>query len=176
MNNNELQKIKDKRKRFYMLRKEIIGLSCMEMKKEKERYDEIVSSDEACKYLIFNPYIRDRILEDLERGGYDINDKGTQYMATIALIFYHERKLFRRNDIEDNGYWDLDLDYNEHFSMLGRNINEVKREITKAIEKSDDYGICSMAEVIYDEADYYGYYGKDRDDKKRKSYYKTLVK
>lgn len=158
MNNNELLKIKDKKEQFYMLRKEIIGDSCRE---EKNCYQ--------------NPPLRKSILNSLEWDGFDLEEQGTQYLASLITIFFHERKLYRRKDIEDKSYWDISDYNNEHYRMLGTSKENVINAILYSIFKNEtEFG--SIEEIVYELADEYGYYGRDRDDRKRVPYTKLLKK
>ena len=176
MENNELAKIKDKKEKFYMLRKEIVGNSCKEVSKQVLEYRNFLEKyPDYKRYDLKNPSIRKRVLDDLEWDGFFLKDKGTQYLASLITIFFHERKLYRRGDICDKSYWDLSDFSNEHYGMLGNSKSNVIREILKAIRNSEiENG--PIEEVVYTIADSIGYYGRDRDDRKRVPYVKLLKK
>ena len=167
MNNKKIEKYKK-------LRKEIIGNSCNELKYAKERYKKIIENNPNNKFLYYNPNLRDRILEDLSIYGYNPNDKGVQYLASLILIYIHERKLFRKQDIVPIEYWDLNKSNNEHFKMLGNKPKEVKNEIDKCI-KNNKKEYSSLAQIVYEIADYYGFFRLDRGDPEKKSYTLTLI-
>jgi len=134
MTNNELNQIKDPKEKFYTLRKELIGDSCKEV---KER----------------NIKIREFVLEILEDDGFKLENPGTQYLATLITLYYHERKMFRRGDIQDKSYWDLTINSNEHYNMLGNTSENAINLIDSAIsENKRDSG--PLEEIVYDIADY----------------------
>jgi len=145
MTNNELNQIKDSREKFYTLRKELIGASCKEV---KER----------------NLKIRKFVLELLEDDGFKLDDLGTQYLATLITLYYHERRMFRRKDIEDKSYWDLSKESNEHYNMLGNTSENAIELMGSAIsENKRDNG--PLEEIVYDIADYTCYI-HNRDDRR----------
>lgn len=155
MTNNEISKIKDKKEKLAMLRKEIIGASIQET---KER----------------NINIRKEVLEVLEEDGFNLNEQGTQYLASLITIFYHERKMYRRKDIEDKSYWNLDNWSNEHFGMLGNEKERVVNAILSSIGKNEiESG--PIDDLVYDIADSM-IHRYNRDDVRRERYTKLLSK
>lgn len=155
MTNNEISKIKDKKEKLAMLRKEIIGASIQET---KER----------------NISIRKEVLEVLEEDGFNLNEQGTQYLASLITIFYHERKMYRRKDIEDKSYWNLDDWSNEHYGMLGNEKESVVNAILSSIGKNEiESG--PIDDLVYDIADSM-IYRYNRDDERRERYTKLLSK
>ena len=155
MTNNEISQIKDKREQICMLRKEVIGASIQET---KER----------------NINIRKEVLEVLEEDGFNLNEQGTQYLASLITIFYHERKMYRRKDIEDKSYWNLDNWSNEHFGMLGNEKERVVNAILSSIGKNEiESG--PIDDLVYDIADSM-IYRYNRDDERRERYTKLLSK
>lgn len=162
----------NKEEYFYNLRNKLVGESCKELKQAKERYKTIIANNPNNKYLYYNPNIRDRILDDLSYNGYNINDKGVQYLASLIMLYIHERKLFRLD--EENNYWDLDLENNKHYSMLGENPDKLRKAIEKSIQNNEEE-YSKLSQIVYETADHYGYFGLDRIDPKRKSYTLTLV-
>ena len=129
------------KKIFADLRKEVVGASCKEVYKKVEEYYNKVKSwveymegkyskedlssrydyCEAKNYLhhVPRPSIRQRLLDDLEWAGFNKEDAGTKHIATIATLFFHERKLFQSEFITDKSFWDLSDSDNEHYNMLG---------------------------------------------------------
>lgn len=155
MTNNEISKIKDKKEKLAMLRKEIIGASIQET---KER----------------NISIRKEVLEVLEEDGFNLNEQGTQYLASLITIFYHERKMYRRKDIEDKSYWNLDNWSNEHYGMLGNEKERVVNAILSSIGKNEiESG--PIDDLVYDIADSM-IHRYNRDDERRERYTKLLSK
>lgn len=155
MTNNEISKIKDKKEKLAMLRKEIIGASIQET---KER----------------NINIRKEVLEVLEEDGFNLNEQGTQYLASLITIFYHERKMYRRKDIEDKSYWNLDDWFNEHYGMLGNEKERVVNAILSSIGKNEiESG--PIDDLVYDIADSM-IHRYNRDDERRERYTKLLSK
>ena len=155
MTNNEISKIKDKKEKLAMLRKEIIGASIQET---KER----------------NINIRKEVLEVLEEDGFNLNEQGTQYLASLITIFYHERKMYRRKDIEDKSYWNLDDWSNEHYGMLGNEKERVVNAILSSIGKNEiESG--PIDDLVYDIADSM-IHRYNRDDVRRERYTKLLSK
>ena len=178
MKNNEIQK-RTKRKnikeRFYILRRELVNNSCQEVKEKSAKYQEYINKYPESKPYLLNPSIRQRILYDLKEDGFILEEKGTQYFATLATIYFHERKLHRRKDIRDYGYFDLSLKYNAHYSMLGTTPNKAREEIKKSMEHSgNDY--IKVEELVYELADNYMYKIREDGDEKNISYTKKLLK
>jgi len=127
---------KDKDERFYMLRKEIIGASCKEVKEKRIN-------------------VRKFVLNTLELDGFKKGDKGTEYLATLITILYHERKMLEYMD--DRSYWDLSDLLNEHYSMLGDTKENVISIINKSINKNElDDG--PLENIAYQIADYTNYH------------------
>ena len=155
MTNNEISQIKDKREQICMFRKEVIGASIQET---KER----------------NINIRKEVLEVLEEDGFNLNEQGTQYLASLITIFYHERKMYRRKDIEDKSYWNLDDWSNEHYGMLGNEKERVVNAILSSIGKNEIESGPSD-DLVYDIADSM-IHRYNRDDERRERYTKLLSK
>ena len=177
MNNNDIQKLikrKNEKEKFYILRRELVKNSCEEVKEKSVKYQNYINKDPGSVSYLMNPSIRQRILYDLEEDGFILEEKGTQYIATLATIYFHERKLFRRKDNIDNGYFDLNLKYNAHYSMLGTMPDMARDEINKSMEHSGNY--MSIEELIYELADKYMYKIREDGDEKNISYTKRLLK
>ena len=164
MENERILNIKEQRRKFCMLRKEVIRESCMEIKKQitESKMHLVKFPNDKC--IVRNPSVRIMVLDYLKSFGYDLNDKGTEYLATLITIFFHERKLYQQKDIEDKSYWNLKDFSNEHYQMLGDNPDNVINHISNSIDKNE-YEDGSIAEVVYTLADIVGVYGKDRKDK-----------
>ncbi len=177
MENNELQKIKDEKLKFLMLRKEIIGASCKEMKSQISQYKEFISKHPEYEKNPFfkNPSIKASIMENLKYDGFDLNDEGTKHLANLILMFFHERKLYRIEEPQYKNYWDLDDPSNEHYKMFGISPENLISYLLISIEQNEDTRGCSIGEIVYTETDYIGYYGRDRDDKNRVPY-KNILK
>ena len=100
--------------------------------------------------------------------GFDVNDLGTQYLASLMSVLYHERRLFYKNYRNNNtSYYDLSDENNKHFSMFGVDKDKFVEEINKSIDKNPhDDG--PLDELVYDVVDYFVYvYGMDDQVKKR---------
>ena len=193
MYNLEECKNKLKRVRFTMLRREIIGESCKEVYDKVSEYnkmksivelmesryskEELVSSDiyrNAMLYLDYtqNPSIRKRLLDDLEWAGFNKEDAGTKHIATLATIFFHERKLYGRKDINDiinKSYWDLSNYNNEHYGMLGLPKEQVVADILKVINANNNID-CSHEKIVYELADRLKSFDYKQGEEKRKPY------
>lgn len=178
------------KKIFADLRKEVVGASCKEVYKKAEEYNKVKSwveymedkypkeelssrydYREAKNYLyhVQKPSIRQRLLDDLEWAGFNKEDAGTKHIATIATLFFHERKLYQSKFITDKSYWDLSDFDNEHYKMLGLPKEQVVCDILDVMSKNNDIH-CSHETLIYGMADKYGVYGYDRDEEDIKPY------
>lgn len=178
MKNNEIQKLlkgKNEKEKFYILRRELVRESCKDVKEKSDIYQKYININPDAASFLPNPSIRQRILDDLKEDGFFLEEKGTQYIATLSTIYFHERKLFRRKDIIDNGYFDLSLKYNAHYSMLGTKPDIVREEITKSIKHSGNEYI-SIEELVYELADKYIYLTREKGDEKNISYSKKLLR
>ena len=174
MTNNELQQIKDPRERFCMTRKEIVGDSCKKVSEKSRIYraylervkdmesrysvEELATNYNYQRYTstlyhLPNPSIRECALDCLEWIGYQKEDKGTQYLATLITIFYHEKKLYHRKDFPDKSYWNLDDWNNEHYGMMGAPKKRVIYDILEANSHNTDLS-CPFEETVYEIADY----------------------
>lgn len=176
MTNNEIQQLikgKNEKERFYILRRELVRNSCNEIKKKSEMYKNYIKKYPDNDYMVINPSIRTRALNILEDDGYLKEDKGTQYLASLITLLFHERKLYRRRDIEDNGYFDLSLKNNEHYSMLGDKPNKVREEIHKAMEHAKDY-YTPIDELVYIITDNIMHLYKEDGSEKNNSYSKNI--
>lgn len=155
MTNNELMQIKDDKERFAMTRKEVIGESCKDVTKRR------IS-------------IRKSVLENLENDGFNIEDLGTQYLASLITLLYHERKLYRRKNIKGKAkYWNLADWNNEHFGMLGSTKENVINAILNSISTNTIEG-GPIDELVYEIADNTIYH-YNRDER-RVRYEKLLTK
>lgn len=187
MINNELEQIQAQKRRFAMLRKRIIGQSSKEImaklmeyreKEEEVKRIERENTPESLNghYLYkkwkceldVTPSIRENALEALEWAGFNKDDAGTQYIATLATIFFHERELYRREDT-DKSYWDLSDCDNVHYGMLGLPKQKVIADILTVMDKNA-YASRSHETLIYNLADDLEYYCSDHDAEKRKPY------
>lgn len=117
----------------------------------------------------YNLSIRDMFLNHISQSdGFDINDLGTQYLASLMTMLYHERRLYYT--ARDTSYFDLNDENNKHYSMFGINSKTFIDEINKSIEKNpkDDGPID---ELVYDVVNYFIYrYGMDADNDNQKRY------
>lgn len=155
MTNNELMQIKDYKERFAMTRKEVIGESCRDVVERQ------VS-------------IRKCALDYLENDGFNIEDQGTQYLASLITLLYHERKLYRRKDIKDKAYyWNLNDWNNEHFGMLGNTKENVINAILSSIG-TNDMENGPIDELVYEMADSIIY--RYNRDERRVRYEKLLTR
>ena len=168
MKNNQI-------KEFYILRSELVKNSCKETLKKSNEYQKYIEKHSEDKHILINPSIRQRVLEDLEADDFIMDEKGTQYLATLITMYYHERKLFRRKDIEAKGYFDLSLKNNAHYSMLGTTPIKAKEEMNKSIEHSNA-GFITIEELAYETADNYIHRLREPGDEKNVSYSKKLLK
>ncbi len=180
----------ENREQFAEFRKEVVGASCKEVYKKTEEYNKVKSwvqymegkypkedlssrydYREAKNYLyhVQRPSIRQRFLDDLEWTGFNKEDAGTKHIATIATIFFHERKLYQSKDIRDRSYWNLSDFDNEHYGMLGLPKEQVVCDILDVMSKNDDIH-SSHEELIYEMVDSLGVYGYDRDEEDSKPY------
>lgn len=175
MENERILNIKEQRRKFCMLRKEVIRESCMEIKKQITEREMHLNKFPNDKCIVRNPSVRILVLDYLKSFGYDLNDKGTEYLATLITIFFHERKLYQQKNIDDKSYWNLKDFSNEHYQMLGDNPDNVIKQISNSINKNE-YEDGSIAEVVYTLADIVGVYGKDRKDKERVPYSRMLIR
>ena len=161
------------KEKFYNLRKELVGESCKEVKEKIQKYNDYIKKYPNDEKILLNPSIRQRVLKDLQNEGYNLEDIGTQYLATLATMYYHERNLFRMDNIEDNGYFDLSLKYNEHYSMLGNKPDIVRNSINEAIYNA--YGeVVPIDEIVYFLADNYNI--SETSENNKKYYSKVLLK
>ena len=157
---------------FYNLRKELVGESCKEVKEKLKIYNDYIKKYPADLDKILNPSIRRRVLKDLQNEGYNLEDIGTQYLASLITMYYHERNLYRMDNIDDNGYFDLSLKYNEHYSMLGNKPDIVRDSIKNAIYNT--YGeYIPIDETVYYHTNNYIELSFNKDNK---YYTKALTK
>ena len=178
MRNNEIQALtkgKNEREGFYILRNEIVRNSCNEIRDKVSYYQRCIAAYPNSK-MLFDPSVRNSILMDLENSGFRLNRVGTQYLATLITMYFHERKLFRRKDIEDNGYFDLSLKNNEHFSMLGTTPDKARKAMENSIRNAEYWNGASIAEVVYTLADNYMYMYREDGDEKNIPSSKVLLK
>ena len=178
------------REQFVELRKEVVGTSCKEIYAKVKEYNKIKSWVQTVEekydkedlysrydyrkakeylYHVQQPSIRQRFLDDLEWAGFNKEAAGTKHIATIATIFFHERKLYQSKDIKDRSYWNLSDFDNEHYGMLGLPKEQVVCDILDVMSKNDDIH-SSHEELIYGIVDTLGVYGYDRDDENCKPY------
>ena len=94
-------------------------------------------------------------LRRLDNDGFNIDNKGSQYIADLINLFYHERKLlekyYKRPSYQ--GYWDLSDIKNPHYINIGNGkfvISEMRNEIIKSPYEDDD---ADLNELIYDLTD-----------------------
>lgn len=116
--------------------------------------------------------IRQMFLDHISKSdGFDENDLGTQYLASLMAILYHERRLYYADyNYDFRSYYDLSDENNKHFSMFGVDKDTFIDEINKSIEKNP-YDDGPLNELVYDVVDYFIYtYGLDRDNKYKKRY------
>ena len=159
------------KEKFYILRNELVKNSCNEIKEKSNRYKRYISKYPNDKDFLLNPSIRESILEDLSNRNWDAFDLGSQYIATLATMYYHERELFKRKDNKE--YFDLSIYDNEHLKMLGTTPYKARIAMNKAIYKYEG-SYLPIDEIVYELADEYIAIS---NTKKRKKYYsKTLLK
>lgn len=111
---------------------------------------------ESCKDVKGHVNIRQHILQTLKGDGFDINHQGTQYLASLITLYFHERRLYRKYGERKNceGYWNLNDWDNEHYGMLGNTKENVVYSILSAIGKNDmENG--PIDELVYEIADSY---------------------
>ena len=174
MTNKELQEIKNKKEKFYLIRNQLVRESCKEIRERSKSYNNIINSNPEYKYYLYNPSIRQNVLDDLESSNYSKKDLGTQYLATLITIYYHERYLFRRRDLDSDEYFDLSNKNNEHYSMLGTTKEKAISEMEKVINRNEEED-ATLPEIVYDLADAYIHIKKEKGYEK-KYYTKTLLK
>lgn len=116
------------------------------------RIEAIKASIETTKKSYVN--IRRHALSILEYDGFNVKDKGTQYLASLITLYFHERKFYEKVGERKTyeGYWDLDKLSNEHYKMLGNKPTEVVKEILIAIEKNEMED-CMIDDLVYDLTD-----------------------
>ena len=166
MNNSTEQK------NFYQLRERFVKNSCHEIKKEKEQYQRIKKENPIYSFSksLKKKSIYDLALEELYWHGFSKEAKATKYLATLITIFYHERKLYDKKGKSHEEYWNLGSWDNKHYKMLGQNSEFLIKEITTALKNNKEEK-RSLEEIIYDTADYFGYY-----QDKAKSQYIELIR
>jgi len=83
--------------------------------------------------------IKEEILNILKEEGFDIEESGTKYLASLTALLFHERKLYqklhKRESYQD--YWNLSDDKNEHYQMLGASSRQVINAMKASIAASD---------------------------------------
>lgn len=116
--------------------------------------------------------VRKMILNHISQSdGFDENDLGTQYLASLMAVLFHERRMYYL-DYKDRGteYYDLSNEDNEHFGMFGVSKDKFLSEINKSIEKND-FEEGPLDELVYDVVDYFIFrYGQDRDSVIKRKY------
>ena len=114
--------------------------------------------------------IKEMILDNLEKSGYNLEEKGTMYLADLATMLFQERKLFGERLYSENikEFWDLDENDNVHYRMLGNNPDEVILSIEDSINNSEENEAIST--IVYSLVDKFGYLKRDKDNPNRVSY------
>ncbi len=186
MENTDIKKLidgKTTKEKLYILRDILVKESCEEVRKNSKIYQKFNERHPELKedHILVNPSVRQRTLEDLEEEGFNLKDKGTQYLATLITIYFHERKLFRIKNFTNQAYFDktilryfnLNRKDNEHYSMLGTTKEKAVKEMNNAIAKSNNPN-TTIEEIVYDIADYYITKHREDGDEKNVSYTKNL--
>jgi len=119
-------------------------------------------------------------LDRLRYDGFNLEELGTEYIAKLIFLLYHERSLlemyYKRPGYQ--GYWDLSNDMNSHYKLLGNTKNKINN-IRLAIEHSTcEENDADINELIYDLTDLeirrYCEDSRPRDE--QTSYKKLLLK
>ena len=152
-------KMSPEQKKFYQLREESVKNSCHEIKKEKEEYQKIKKGNPIYSFTksLKKVSIYDLALEELYWHGFPKDGKATKYLATLITIFYHERELYAKTRKNHREYWNLRSWDNKHYQMLGQNNELLIKEITNALKNNKEEK-RNLEEIVYDTADYFGYY------------------
>ena len=100
-------------------------------------------------------YIYKSALDRLWGDGFNLDDKGSKYIAKLIEALYHEKELLRRFYKRESfrEYWDLKDKYNPHYFLLGDSdkiIGEMRESIIKSPYEKDD---ADLNELIYDLSD-----------------------
>ena len=130
-NEKLIKEIHEEKEQFYILRNKIVKESCQEVKEK-------------------NYQVRSQALEELKWSGFDVQNIGTQYLATLITIFFHERKLYSMSD--KSFYWNLADRQNEHYKMLGTKPKQVIKSINEVVKENiDEEG--PVEDIVYELAD-----------------------
>ena len=99
--------------------------------------------------------IYESALSRLEHDGFNIEQKGSRYIAQLIEALYFERELlkkyYKRPSYE--GYWNLNDINNPHYSELGdpkEILNEIRKSIIASCYEDDD---ADIQDLIYEFAD-----------------------
>lgn len=115
----------------------------------KKRYEEAKKSIEETDNLKLS--ISLVALDLLEELGFDRMAKGTDYLAEIIEILYHERKIFDGN----NSFFDFNDKRNNHYSFANEYFECGLKNLHKAIEEeiAKSYvSDSSMNDIVYNVA------------------------
>lgn len=175
-----LQEIQNEHRNFCLTGKEFAEKSYKESEKNASIYNITISKDDSRGKLWeesgYKRYIEslqqqessiiERALESLEFAGYDKMDRGTQYLAALITIFYHEKDFYHGKDLPDKSYWNLEDWNNEHYGMMGVPKEKVIYDILTANSHNPDLS-CPFEETVYQIADSLG--TKKYDESKAQS-------
>lgn len=100
-------------------------------------------------------YIFKSALDRLDNDGFNLEEKGSEYIAKLVEALYHERELLRRFSKRKSfrEYWDLKDKYNPHYFLLGDSemiMGEMRKSIIKSPYEKDD---TDLNELIFDLTD-----------------------
>lgn len=99
--------------------------------------------------------IKEEVLNVLKEEGFNIEESGTRYLASLIALLFHERKLYQRlHDRQSyQNYWNLNDEKNEHYHMLGDNSRQVIKAMKESLKtsKRDSEMISSLIFRITDE-------------------------
>ncbi len=111
-------------------------------------------------------------LDFLEIDGFDITQKGTEYIAKFIDVLYHEKELLllcfnRRGEIDGfwKDFWNLNDRNNPHYTLYGDSniiIPEMRKSIKSSLYESDDTNLNELIYQITDtQIDRRGYFSKE---------------
>lgn len=175
-----LQEIHDEHRTFCLTGKEFAEKSYKESEKNASIHNINISKDDSRGKLWeergYQRYIEslqsqessiiERALNGLEFAGYDKTDRGTQYLAALITIFYHEKDFYHGKDFRDKSYWNLEDWDNEHYGMMGVPKEREIYDILTANSHNPDLS-CPFEETVYQIADSLG--SRKYDESKRES-------
>lgn len=179
----ELVELEDKKK-FEEIRKDYVEEAIKEEQDELEKRNQVqkfinmmesqcseeeLSHSDTYLYSIqhiktLGQTIKNKVSKELNSNGFNLEEKGTNYLINLITMFYQERKLFNERLYSDyyRDFWDLSDENNVHYRLLGNNPEEVRLSIEESINNS--YYNNDISKLVYTTADKFGY-NKDNSDK-----------